>query len=1263
MINFMRKIVSVLVSVCLLTASASPAFAQLRPVGRGIKVLTQTGKALPAATVAGRNATALASGALRTSAPFLTQPLPASFSASQIERVVTQQALARQMAFRAGASQIRQSVQLGRLNGVPAAIMNLPELSQHPELLRNEFVTAALAGQASREQIEKAIHFYRTELAQHSAILADIPRQPVQNVLLQTPAPVLKRYQDILSSAAAVAALGNKTDVPALLEFWDYASQGAFREIAAAITGRGLLRFGAYANFNVWSNTMLTRGELWMGFDAYCVAHDLPIAFMPQPGVSFATGEQVEAWLREGCAVNALNASSSFKATEDWINLGKDPAVLARLTAQPASAPASQSARPQAVEAVPALPSIQTDLSSLSLPQAEKLTLSPSALAGTGQTGSVPSGETPASVPSVSRSVVDNSGVLYSGIPFFAWGKSLFKLGQKIRSSHLFGRRTRSHVALNEDPSLHENTVQEIFEVPQEQNVTEPDDLVNLKEEDDPVLVGEHGFKLTLEDANGTEQILRNVDVAIDAPIKTEGYNRLVLSNGHIFQLRNLTQMPFNLEHFYFELPHQNGELWQLLSVHPDGLGLNRPLRIKLEHLPNRRYTITSLRVEVEGTGNGLPVIADVDSALLPPHKNGSLLIKRDGTVAFMADGKSPVLLQDFYVRLPKEDSKYWAPLMQAQPRSNFSLQIHPTTKKTNVLTMNVPLLQIGLGKTLSPELKARTTLGEATSSTIMLGINNVLPVMMGLVHPLLRRYGEAAVLRWGTGFFAAGGAVALGSGLYGFLGDGMMSGWQLAGFLTSSVLIAMGTNVTRFVQNLLITANRGKIVPKDSFSLKKEEKTQGPAPVYDLKYLGHRVKQVLTEKPTNSARDVVLFQTGQMFKNIGTMAFLAAPWLANATAKGLFGVNLGLDFSASYVPYAAFSAWTSYKLSRTAFKDAVPMNLHAVENNFQETLANVVDGLINQPSKAFQVDSKEMLEAAKTLKSAIEILARVESRHKKISFEKSLIQHETACVNSLREQLLAQGRSFTNANNAAASLQSAFDSLGHRDVRLGKVLFSPKIFPATIGMTLATMHELSVSNGFAFTMHNLLPNGAYANALTALVLYGSMSTGRLLGNWISRRISGGSMYALSSALSLAGTATMVAAGGSVPLLMTGAVIASFGVGNFFAQMYEYMTGLYPKVRREISLIINYTMPAAAMLSMPMRKLVGATGFAQMDLLVSGAGLLASLALTSGMFANSSLVKAGKHGLGQLKQYVKNVFSHRGNTPPPADLGNAAPAQ
>jgi len=143
--------------------------------------------------------------------------------------------------------------------------------------------------------------------------------------------------------------------------------------------------------------------------------------------------------------------------------------------------------------------------------------------------------------------------------------------------------------------------------------------------------------------------------------------------------------------------------------------------------------------------------------------------------------------------------------------------------------------------------------------------------------------------------------------------------------------------------------------------------------------------------------------------------------------------------------------------------------------------------------------------------------------------------------------------------------------------------------------------------------------------------------------------------------MSVTGTALMAAANGNIGALIGGAVIASFGVGNFFSQMYEYMTGLYPKYRREIALLINYTMPAAAVMTFPMRWLVGYTGISNLDLLISGAGLIASLALTPGMFANSSLVKAGQQSWNNVKKSVLNIIGRHKPAPKTPNIDDALP--
>lgn len=1278
----MKTLLSLLLSASILVSSVTPSLAQLIPAGRQVvKGVVQGGTE----AAAGRTGKQLLEGAVKqgvsvspsvaaatrfssaaSSVPLVSRIPAASSVASSDLRLAVDRSVQQQLALTG--NDIRALVKAGKVEGLSARILTHSNPAFRAGLLRNEFVTLSLKGGATADQIAQAVKFYRSDIVTASDAFAQLPTGDLASVLRvladknHSAYPTVLQCHGALADAAALGLLGSKADASALLHFYKQASQSVFKDTAAVIAARGLLRQGAYKELSELAALAKPEGAFWMELSAFAKEQGLPVEINALPAANPAeVPAELSGFLKSGCQPNGLNADVSRQATDAWLALGSiKPAV-----------------RPTAVQPVRvSAPALSVELPEVTLAGAD-LSLSPMSVpAGLGAEPAAETAAAPATQTQLQQKTVQffakntpssssTSGMLYSGLPIPEMGKMFKGAASWLRKR--FGKSEPVHVsrsAVREEPGLHENTVRAVYrEANASSEAFDADDLVGAEGLPDFTQVAESGFKLTLENAQGVESMLRNVDVTIDASIKTDGYNRLVLSKDYIFELRNLNQAPSQMAHFFFEMPNEHGELGRLIQG-AGNLTMHRPLRIKLERTPNRRYAFRSFPVFHSEFAPTSYVTADVDVALLPENAgSGRLLLDHRGTLVYQnAQTGQQTPLKSHYVRLPKEDSKYWAPIMQAEGKTPFNLRVHSSLNKTTLLTTAVPSLQIGLGKTTAPELSSRTHLGEATSSMIMLGINNVLPVLMGLVHPLLKRYGEATVSRWGAGFFLGGGMVALGTGLYGMLGDGLMSGLQLGGFITSSVLIALGTNVTRFVQNILISANRGRIVPPDAFQVSPKKTVDGVAPTYNLSYLGRRVKEVLTQKPSETARDGVLFQTASMFKNIGTMAFLCYPWMVNVAAKSLFNVDLGLDFSASYVPYALFSAWTTFKLSRTAYKDAFPMNLGAVENNFKETMSQTIASLQTGSVPEWTADSPAVIAAAKQLKGSIDALTAVEVRHVKTGLPELTARHETEAVNYLAGQLSAAGASAEEAKSAGAALQQAFDALGHRNVNVWNVFRSPKLTPGIIGIALATVHELSVSNGFAFAMHNVVGNGAEANAFTAFALYGSMSAGRVLGNIISRRISGGSMYALSSAFSLAGTGMMVAAGGHIAPLITGAVIASFGVGNFFSQMYEYMTGLYPKYRREIALLINYTMPLAAVMSFPMRWLVGVTGWSSLDLMLAEGALMGSLLLTPGMLANSSLVRAAKYGSRKMVAGVKKLFK-RGNNNHPGNLDDAASAQ
>lgn len=1236
----MRALLSLLLSVCLLVSSVSPSLAQ---VLRGGRQVVKSGSALPKA--------------LEKASSSVGSKAFSSTLSSQLSRLARQQMPA--------AAAIRSQMQSGVRAGLTGRILAVPSFAEKAPLLRREFVTLALEKHASSKELSQAVEFYRTDLQKSSASFAQFAGQDFDQAFASAKESASSRQsffsaRDALSDAAALGLFGSKADAPALVSFYEKAKGTAFEDLAAAVTARGLLRQGAHEELAVWAKANAGDNFFWQELAAYTQEHGIAVEW----GVEF-TGKTAQVspvqkkFLRGGLEANALNADFSRAATEKWLALGKEapasaPAVKAAETAPAASKEVTVPNLSQALSGVQMAPS------GLGLAPVEMA--APSAKAAPTPSAEVPSvaavaAQAPvAAVPSAPKKSSSNSGILYSGIPVFAMADALKKGYQGLR--RLFSGKKAGQPAVPEELGLHENTVRPIYETRRVAADEEADAWINSVPSV-PVEVAEDGFKLTVENEDGVESILKNVDITIDASIKTKGYNRITFRKDHIFELRNLKLEPGQMDHFFFEMSNTNGELVRL-GVGAQNLHLPRPLRIKLEKAPNQRYKIRSLGVYKDGS-TGLLMTADLDASLVPAE-DGYLLAREDGSIWFVSEKNGRrIPLDGYYIRLPKEDSRYWTKLMQ-QDGKPFRLEVHPTRSKTKLLTMSVPSLQIGLGKTTAPELNARTELSETTSSAIMLGINNVLPILMGFVHPLLKRYGEAAVARWGMGFFVAGGLTALGSGLYGALGDGKMTAVQTAGFIISSILIATGTNITRFVQNILISANRGVPSIGDSFK-KKPAVKGGAAEVPNFSYLAKRAKEVALLK-NGTTRDGALFQTASMFKNIGTMVFLAFPWLANVFGEKILGVDFGLDFSASYVLYTLWAGWAAWKLSKTAYKDAFPMNLNAVENQFKELMADSFKGMEKLPAQSLTAESKEMTALAKKLNGMMGSLTAVEVRHKKGDGKKLLQQHEAEAVKALQDDLIFKGVPAVQAEQAGLELQKAFDILGHRDVRLWDVFRLKSLSPSLFAMTLATVHELSVSNGFAFAMHNVLGDGTYANALTALTLYGSMSGGRILGNLISRYLSGGSMYALSSAFSIGGTALMATAGGNIPQLVTGAVIASFGVGNFFSQMYEYMTGLYPKYKREISLLINYTMPLAAVFSIPMRGLAEFTNIAGIDLMLAGAAVAGSVMLTPGMLANSTLVQVAKYEGGRMWTKVKNLFKGGGkNNSPAGNLNDAAAAQ
>lgn len=1209
----MRKLLALVLSTSIILSSVTPAAGQAL-AGRGaIKGLSSSAAAR---TVARASSVALENAVAR-------QVVQQTFFTS---------------------SPMYARIAAGQTAGLAAQILQKP-VAQRAAALHSDFVTLSLVPQAvTPAQRAQAVNAYQTQLKKADSLLK-VPQTDLTqflNAAAQHPqAPAVAAVRGVLADASALGLVGTREQAPLLLDFYQKAQGTLFEDTAALIAARGLLRMQAYNELNVLLG-QTAHPQALSGVAAYTKMKGLPVEIPAQFQLqSFpAANDKLAAFLGIDYLPNRLHADPSLIATQEWMNLSV-PSAPARQAGRSHTAVQPSAAPIELAAAIRPVSGFVPTASPSATPQVLRMTSAPAAPAQ-------PAAMAP-------QAVSANSGVVYSGVPVF----EIINAGKRLVSwlQRKVKKENASQVPY-EEPDLHVSTVRPVYvetDIPQTAQIG--GDLVGAGDETE-VVVGADGFKLTVEGPDKVEHILHNVDLTVSSTLKnfSPEYNRLALDTNHIFELRNQTIPATRPDHFYFALSTQNGELNTLLEG-TRKLNLSRPLRIKVQRTSSPKHSI-SLPVFDKNLQEPPVIIAEVDTSLLSGIKDPEKghIWTYDGGIYFRSQEGEITRLENAFVRLPKAESKYWTQVLAMYPQTPFKLGVFSTKEKMIPVTYLVPSLQIGLGKTLAPVLNDMSTLGETASSGIMLGINNVLPAMMGFVHPFLKQYGEAAVFRVGASMFTAGGLIALASGLYGHVGTEVMDSWQLAGFLTSSVLIALGTNITRFVQNLLMSANRGIVPQANSFQKKETVSTTQAAPqTYNAQFFLKRGYEVLTKKSSKSLRDIVFYQRGAMFKNLGTMLFLSFPWLANMAGKA-FGYDLGLDFSASYVPYSLYSLFTLRQVMKTRYKDAFPLNPTVLQNNLQDA-GQAVALDINQVSPAqMSAEHPVVVQGAKKLKAAIDALAPVEARQQKTTINSLTAKHEAESTEEIKQLMLLSGRTPEQAQAVRDALQQAFDKLGHRNVKLKDVMRMAGLPASLAAMTLATMGELGLSNGLAFAMRELVGNGTAATGIVGLLLYGCMFGWRIVGNVLSQRMSGGSMYALSSMASIGGPMMMAMAGSNIGLLAGGAMIACFGVSNFFSQMYEYMVGLHPKYKREIALLINYTMPAAAIPAALLREVVKVSGVPGLDIGIAGLALAASVALTPGMLANSSMVQAGKYWGQRLVERVKQLFNRGGNVPPAAQI-------
>lgn len=768
-------------------------------------------------------------------------------------------------------------------------------------------------------------------------------------------------------------------------------------------------------------------------------------------------------------------------------------------------------------------------------------------------------------------------------------------------------------------------------------------------------------MKATFIKEGGVEQELPlELDVySTRNKLGSAGYDRVSFvfnpnfQNGYIAEFRN-SHAPQRMEHFYLKMEsNQVGTLVDLFARS----GQTGKLLLKLEKQANVGYN--SIRLPVYNwAGEVLPVEVEIPAKSY--IEGADLVVMKDGTLAFrVKDTDRVIALNDHYVRLPKNQLSNFVHAIEKSP-VKFKLTILPTKNRTTLITRDTSLTNPSLNKTYGSVVNKTLGISPSTATGLMFTIGYVMPGFASLLTPALKKYGEKNLMLVAMGMSTLAGVLATAGGFWGMVEGMTLSPVQKGLFITALFLMSGSSILKQLVTNMLIRANRGEVVlEKVGATAKTVQGETAALEKASWTTLQTRFKEFFTKKSDVTLKDIFLYNLAFVYKNVGTLAFLASPYLVNEAIRLVSGVNLGLDFSLSFPIFAVYSAGVTWNVWRSKMRDAYSAkNLSQSQGALDKALNSAVDKLIAEGGK---VSSQTIDAVSRSLKEGMDDVAFATIKlntdlGKKDAYNK--LKGEV--LPNLEAKLQERGMPAAQAKEITEKVAS---SIGVQENVLGnmaKMLKAPGVASLTAAMTLATVHEFVLSSSFAGAMKQLIPAGELGNFIIAATLYLPFIIGRLGSGVISKRISSGSMYIFCSALSALGTAVMLGAGDSVPLTIAGAATASLGVGNFFTQMYDYIMKKYPAQNRELSSLLALTMGVAGLMALPASYIGG--WFPGADLFYAATCLGASLFLTPGMMANSSFVKVAKNEWGNLKSSVKDFFK-RGNKNGPDNLDGAAPVQ
>ena len=831
---------------------------------------------------------------------------------------------------------------------------------------------------------------------------------------------------------------------------------------------------------------------------------------------------------------------------------------------------------------------------------------------------------------------------------------------------------------------------------------------------DDPRIVdfAENGFLLTL-DEGGREKILPvNLTVSnrfLNRSIRSfftnhsrTPYNRVTIKSEpllkkgkYVLEMRNQTRKPDSMDHFYLQLQNSDvGLLAEMLKR--EGV---ENFYLKLEESPNKKYKALDFEVFKEGTTEKLPFTVSVPLKNVVP--GAQLVLMQSGELGWILPGQTKAVPETkLYVRIPKNQLTHLVETLQVQPANSAKLNIslRSTQNGAKFISTWISASNLSLGKTFGAPASSALEISQASARNMMMGINYVLPGLASLLTPILKKYGERKVMTFSVMLSFLSGVLATAGGFYGMIDGVTLGPVQKALFVTALLSMSVSSILKQVTTNLLIRANGGEVEYKkiEETELPQEVKDESPSTLVKRRlsevaketfwpiFAKEKYAQWLKEhgrKDQEQLSHLIRYNLGFIFKNVGTLAFLALPYGLNVVG-GWLGQNWNLDFSASFPIYAAYSGVMTWRMLRAKLRDAysaknVTQSQHAIGQAVEELQTELI-----RP----RLDLEEVDVKTRALYDALDSYVLAQQKVGSKLKHKELYAQATQEAVALLREGLTQKLSPKRVNQLVEKIETDLNKLDNRLKNMWAMVGVEGVLPLTMGMTAATVHEFVVSSSFADTMNDVIPAGDLANFLVALTLYVPMIAGRIGGNWMSKKLSKGSMYLFCSTLSAIGTAMIGLSGGHVRTMIIGAALASVGMGNFYTQMYNYITEKHKKYNREISALLSLTMAFGGLGAMVSPTSLGLTGNPAWDMAFAGGLLVLSCLLTKPMFASSSLVKAMKDSkLGRLisakkqrdmnsplgqaiqqkKKDLKNKVMHR-NFPPVTEepsLDDAAGAQ